>query len=184
MSSNKLAGLTGAGTMRGNMLHDISGTQMGSATGMGNLDIGSQDLVQRGKMFGTSGLEGLADKQAAAQRANAAAGNASAAQNAANAKWLAEFGVSNQEAGLGGLGNLYTSSPAEVAYYDNQRQNSVNSNVNNTGSMAGIRMANNPSMMSQIGGLVGGLAGSAGGIMSGFGDMGYGKQRAKAPGQA
>ena len=143
-TSNQLAGMTGAGGMRGNMLNAIAQNRTGAATGLGQLDIGSQGLIQQGKMFGTQGLEGMGENEAAAARANAAAGAASNAANIANEKWLANFGVENQLAGLGGLGNVYTSNPAELEYYDRMRQGAVNSNIQNTGQIAGARMQNNP----------------------------------------
>ena len=179
-TGNMLQGLTSAASARAALLNSIAQNQSGAASSMGNMDISGQGLVQQGKMFGTSGLEGLADKQAAAQRAAASAGASNAAMNAANAKWLAEFGVQNQEAGLGGLGGLYTSSPAEVGYYDAARQGTVNNNVNNTLGVGQARMQNNPQRdwLSTITGIGGSVIGG----LTGLGVMG-GQKQPTIPGQ-
>jgi hypothetical protein len=181
-TGNMLQGANSAGAMRANMLNSIASTKQGSATGMGQLDIGGQELIQRGKMFGTQGLEGLADKEAAAKRAAAAAGAASHANNIANEKWLAQFGERNQEAGLEGLGGLYTSSPAEVGYYDNQQQRMLHQNVSDTGDIAGVRIQNNPQRdwVSTIGGLAGSFAGAATGLGA-LGGMGGGAMKGMMP---
>jgi hypothetical protein len=183
-TGNMLQGMNSAGAMRANMLNSIAGTQSGAASSMGQLDIGGQDLIQKGKMFGTQGLEGIADKEAAAARAAAASRGASSAQNAANAKWLAQFGERNQEAGLEGLGGLYTAVPGELAYYDKSRQSMLGQNVSQTGDIAGVRIQNNPQRdwVSTIGGLAGSFAGAATGLgglmgkklpgMGGFGAAG------------
>jgi hypothetical protein len=172
MSQNKLAGLQGAGSMEANMLNSIAQNRIGASTGLGNLDIGGQELIQKGKMFGTQGLEGLADKEAQAKRAAAAAGAARSANNLAAEEWLAKFQTGNQLAGLGGLGNLYTSNPAEVAYYDDAQRKMMGQNTGQTNDIANTRIANNPQRdwVSTIGGLVG----SAAGAMTGLGAMGIG----------
>lgn len=164
-TQNQLSGLTGAGGMRGNMLNSIAQNRTGAATGLGQLDIGSQGLIQQGKMFGTQGIEGMGENEAQAARANAAAGAAGAANNVANEKWLANFAVDNQLAGLGGLGNVYGSTPAELQYYDQMRQNTINSNIGNTSRIAGDRMTNNPqrdwasTIMGGVGSAVGAYTG-------------------------
>ena len=143
-TGNMLAGNQAAGGMRGDMLNSIAGNRTSAATGLGQLDIGGQGLIQQGKMFGTQGMQGLNQAQNAANASAAAAGAASNRARIADEKWLADFSVDNQLAGLGGLGNVYTSTPAEVAYYDQARQGAVNSNIGNTSRIAGDRMANNP----------------------------------------
>ena len=170
ISSNKLAGLQGAGSMEANMLNSIAGNRIGAATGLSAADIGGQELIQKGKMFGTQGLEGIADKEARAKQAAAAAGRARASDNLAAEQWLAKFQTGNQLAGLGGLGNLYTSNPAEVEYYDKARQSMLGQNVSQTGDIAGVRIQNNPQRdwVSTIGGLVG----TAAGAMTGMGALG------------
>jgi len=169
-TSNMLQGDNSAAAARAAMLNSIAGNQSGAATSMGNMDISGQGLVQQGKMFGTSGLSDLASKELAAKQAAASAGNASAAQNAANAKWLAEFGVNNQEAGLQGLGGLYTSSPAEVAYYDTAQRQMMGQNTGQTVDVSQARMANNPQR--DWASTIGGLVGSAAGAMTGIGAIG------------
>lgn len=167
-TGNMLAGNQAAGGMRGDMLNSIAGNQIGAAGQWGQLDIGSQGLIQEGKMFGTQGQQGLNQAQNSANASAAASRGASNAQNIANEKWLANFGVENQLAGLGGLGNVYGSTPAELEYYDKMRQGSVNANVANTGNLAGIRIQNNP--QTDWGGMVGNIAGAAvGGLTGGFG---------------
>ena len=170
MSQNKLAGLTGAGNMESGMVNSIAGNRISAATGLSGADIGGQELVQRGKMFGTQGLEGIADKEVAAQRAAASAASANAANNAANEKWLANFQTDNRLAGLGGLGNLYTSSPAEVGYYDTAQRQMLGQNTGQTVDVSQARMANNPQR--DWASTIGGLVGSAAGAMTGIGAIG------------
>jgi len=179
MSSNKLAGLQGAGSMEANMLNSIAQNRTSAATGLSGADIGGQELVQRGKMFGTQGLEGIADKeQKAKQQAAANAANASA-NNAANEKWLANFQTDNRLAGLGGLGNLYTSNPAEVEYYDTAQRQMLGQNTGQTVDVSQARMANNPQR--DWASTIGGLVGSAAGAMTGIGAIGgLGKAAASA----
>jgi hypothetical protein len=123
-------------------------------------------LIQQGKMFGTSGMMGLNQAQNAANASAAASRGASNAANIANEKWLANFGVDNQLAGLSGLGNVYGSVPAELEYYDKMRQGTVNNNTVNTGNMAGLRMQNNPQTdwASTIGNIAGSVIGGATGM--------------------
>jgi len=165
-TGNMLAGMEGAGGMRGDMLNSIAGNRIGASTGLSQADIGGQGLIQQGKMFGTSGMMGLNQAQNAANASAAASRGASNAANIANEKWLANFGVDNQLAGLSGLGNVYGSVPAELEYYDKMRQGTVNNNTVNTGNMAGLRMQNNPQTdwASTIGNIAGSVIGGATGM--------------------
>lgn len=170
-TANQLRGLQGASQEEQALINSIAGNRISASGQLGNLDISGQDLIQRGKMFGTQGLEGIADKQAAAQRAAASAASANAANNAANAKWLAQFQTGNQMDALQGLGGLYTSTPGEVAYYDKMRQGTIDDNINNTLGVGQERIANNPqrNWFDTIMGGVGTAVGAATGLGLGGG---------------
>lgn len=175
LSKNRLAGLTGASTAETNMVNSIAQNRTSAAgTGAGN-EVGMQGVIQKGKMFGTQGLEGMAesaaDRAARASAASGAAGAASAAQQMANAKWQAQFDREGRQYGIEGMNSLYGTAPAEVDMYlgaHDQGQARINSNQ---GRIVDQRMANNPQRdwMSMIGG----LAGAAGGAMTGIGALGY-----------
>lgn len=110
MSSNRLAGLAGASGTESNMLNSIAGNRINAASAGGGNEIGMQGVIQKGKMFGTQGLEGMAES-------NAARGAASAAQSSADARWKANFDAENRLAGLGGMQSLYGMRPGEVEMY-------------------------------------------------------------------
>lgn len=110
MSSNRLAGLAGASNTESNMLNSIAGNRIGAASAGGGNEIGMQGNIQRGKMFGTSGLEGMAES-------SAARGAASSAQANADARWAANFNAENRLQGLGGMQSLYGMRPGEVEMY-------------------------------------------------------------------
>ena len=176
-TGNMLQGLGGAATTKSDMLNSIAGNRIGASTGLSNADIGGQELIQRGKMFGTEGMQGLnqaEDSQRARSAANSAASNAA---NIANEKWLANFGVDAQLAGLGGMQDLYNSKPEELFAYDAARHGSVGQNAGIQGGFIGQRMENNPQTswvdaVSQIGGAVAGGMTGMGGMSSMFGGGG------------
>ncbi len=180
LSSNRLAGLTGASTTEANMLNSIAGNRTSAAgTGAGN-EVGMQGVIQKGKMFGTQGLEGMAESAAdRAARASAASGAASAlsaAQKAANAKWQAEFDRGGRQYGIEGMNSLYGTAPAEVDMYLGAHDQGQ-ARINDTGGrIVDQRMSNNPQRdwLSTIGGLVGAGAG----LMTGAGALGFGASRA------
>ena len=64
MSSNRLAGLGGASSTEANMLNSIAQNRIGASSAGGGNEIGMQGLIQKGKMFGTQGFEGMAESAA------------------------------------------------------------------------------------------------------------------------
>lgn len=167
LSSNRLSGLKGAGDLESGMVNAIAQNRMGaSSSGAGN-EIGMQGLVQKGKMFGTQGLEGMAESAAARAAASGAA-------SSADAKWIADFNRDNRLSGLEGMQSLYGMKPGEVDMYLDKNLEGRQLAYNQQGQTYDARMQNNPKRdwMS----MVGGLAGAAGGAMTGLGAMGFGRQ--------
>ena len=176
LSQNRLAGLTGASGTEANMVNSIAQNRTGAASSGAGNEVGMQGVIQKGKMFGTQGLEGMAESAAdRAARASAASGAASAmtaAQQAANAKWQAEFDRGGRQYGLEGMQSLYGSRPEEVKMYldENLAGRGLNNDIG--GRYVDQRMSNNPK--TDWVGLATGLAGAAGGIMTGGLGMGGG----------
>jgi len=186
LSSNRLAGLTGASTTEANMLNSIAQNRTGAATAGAGNEVGMQGVIQKGKMFGTQGLEGMAesaaDRAARASAASGAAGALSAAQRAANAKWQAEFDRGGRQYGLEGMQSLYGSAPGEVDMYLGAHDTGQG-RINSTGGrIVDQRMTNNPQRdWAQT---IGSFVGAAGGAMTGLGALGVGAKAAKVAGAA
>lgn len=167
LQAMRMNALTGASGTQANMLNSIAQNRMGAASAGGGNEVGMQGLVQKGRMFGTQGLEGMAES--AASRA-AAAGAASAA----DARWRAQFDREGQQYGLEGMKSLYGMAPGEVDMYLGANQSGRALNNSNFEGVIDQRRANNPQRdwLSTIGGLVG----AAGGAMTGVGALGYGRK--------
>jgi hypothetical protein len=128
---NKLAGLTGAGSTSNQLANIVSGNRLGASNALNDLT----QIDLQAKLAGTQGVFGVKSAYADEAARNAAAASAAAEQNYQNNLAMAKFGAgieqylidsSNQNklAGLGGLGNVYTSTPGETSmYYDNQLKN-------------------------------------------------------------
>jgi hypothetical protein len=168
MSSNRLAGLGGAASAESNMLNSIAGNRTAAASAGGNNEIGMQGTIQKGKMFGTQGLEGMAESAAAR-------GAASSAASAADARWRADFDRDSRMMGLEGMQSLYGMRPGEVDMYLDANLAGRQTNYGQQANTYDARMANNPK--TDWMGMVGGLAGAAGGMMTGMGAMGFGAPR-------
>lgn len=173
-------GASGASSSEGNILQN----QLAGLGGATSNRFGLQDRINSGRlagqggldnemMWGTSGLEGIADKENSARSsaagANAARGNANFGQELA----LENAVNSNRFAGLGGIGDLYTSRPGEVQQqqdYDLASRGLTNGSQSN---LIGSRYQANPQRdwLSTIGGIVGAGAGMA----TGFGNLGFGR---------
>ena len=129
LSQNKLAGLTGAiGGERG-MAGDIAGTRLGAAGQLGTSEQNIQGMLQKGRMFGTEGLTGIAGAQTDYQRqlaeAAAAASASSGAASAADARFRAGLMAEGQVEGLRGLYNLRGQTPGEVAMWEDQKLRAI-----------------------------------------------------------
>lgn len=164
----RLSALGNAAGTEGTMWNNIAQNRTGAAGQGGNNEIGMQGLVQHGKEFGTQGLEGMAN-------ADAARAASAGAASAADAKWRAQFDREGRQYGLEGMSSLYGSHPGEVnMYLDAMNQGrSVNAGVNQ--GINDARMQNNP--QHSILGTIGAVAGAAGGTMTGLGNLGFGRKR-------
>ena len=114
LSRNKLAGMAGVTGATTGMADSIARTKTGAAGQAAGNEMGWQGLKTSNQLAGTRGLEGMAES--AAQR-----GMAASAQSSADARWRASFLADNMLAGAGGLANLRTDVPGEVALYDRNR---------------------------------------------------------------
>lgn len=171
-TGNMLSGIRGAADTRSGMLNSIAQNRNQASQGWTQGELGLGDLIQSGRMFGTQGLEGLSDKEAAAARANAASGAASNAQQRAGLQWLANFEAGNTMDAGGGLTDLYRSAPGEVNMWNNALLANRGQQTQDVNMVTGNRMQNNPQRdwMQTVGGLVGAAAGG----MTGLGALGVG----------
>jgi hypothetical protein len=148
-----------------------TGNQLAGMSGAGALDMNLANSIQSGREFGTSGTQSIAesnqsfaDKQ---QAADAAAANANSSGSSADAKWAAEFGLNSKLAGLGGLGSLYTSLPAELN--NNDQMNLANRGLAGglSNETVGQKLSNNKSGWDQFGSIAGSIGGAAAGGLAG-----------------
>lgn len=161
----RMNALTGASTAEGNMNNSIAQNRIGAANAGAGNETGMQGVIQQGKMFGTQGLEGMAESAAAR-------GAASGAAAAADAKWRAQFDREGQQFGLEGMRSLYGMAPGEVDMYLGHNEAGRALNNSNTQGIVDRRMQNNPQRdwLSTITN----AAGAAGGLMTGAGALGFG----------
>lgn len=167
LQSMRMNALTGATSAEGNMRNSIASNRIGAANAGAGNETSMQNVVQQGKMFGTSGLEGMAESAAAR-------GAASSAAASADAKWRASFDREGQQYGLEGMQSLYGSHPGEVDMYLGHNEAGRGLNNNNTQGIVASRMQNNP-QRDWLSTIMGG-AGAVGGLMTGAGAMGYGRR--------
>jgi len=121
---NQLEGLGGYTQGNLGLAGQISQNQLGASNALN--DLTGIDL--QAKLAGTAGSFGIKSAYANEAQQNAAAqsaaSSAAAANNLALEKYILSTQNENKLAGLGGLGNVYNSAPAETGmYYDNQLQN-------------------------------------------------------------
>jgi hypothetical protein len=169
-TSNMLSGTRGAADIRGGMLANIASNRQAGSSGWTQGELGLGDLTQQGREFGIKGLEGIADKKAAAARAAASSGAASNAAKLRGLQWMANFEAGNTMDAAGGMTDLYRSTPGEVNMWNNTILANRGQQMQDTGQAVDQRMANNPqhNWMQEIAG----LAGAAGGAMTGLGALG------------
>jgi hypothetical protein len=177
-TGNMLKGMGGAADTRGNMLNSIAQNRTAASSGWTQGELGLGGLIQEGRQFGTKGLEGLADREAAAARANAANRSASNAAQTRNLQWLANFEAGNTMDAGGGMTDLYRSTPGEVNMWNQALLGNRGMSMNEQGQAASQHMQNNPysSALQNISG----VAGMAAGAMTGLGALGMGGGAAKA----
>jgi len=171
-TGNMISGQRGAADTRGGMLNSIAQNMTNASQGWTQGELGLGSLIQEGRQFGTRGLEGIADKEAAARRAGAASSAASNAQQRAGLQWLANFEAGNTMDAGGGMVDLYKSAPGEVDMWNRTLLGNRGQSMAEQGQAVDQRMQNNPqrSWMDTVGGLVGAAAGG----MTGLGALGVG----------
>jgi hypothetical protein len=175
LQTMRMNALTGASGAEGNMVNSIAQNRIGAANAGAGNETGMQGEIQKGKMFGTQGLEGMAESAAA--RA-AAAGAASSA----DAKWQANFNREGREYGLEGMQSLYGSHPGEVDMYLGHNEAGRGIDNSTSGRIIDQRMQNNPRR--DWASTIGTIAGAAGGAMTGLGALGVGSKAIKAGAKA
>ena len=147
LSQNRLAGLTGAISGERGMAGDISGTRAGAATALGSSEQNIQGMLQKGRMFGTEGLTGIAGVQTDYQRqlaeAAAQASASSGAASAADARFRAGLMAEGQIEGLRGLTTLRGQTPGEVAMWEDQRLRAIGQRSNLAQGAIGQRINTN-----------------------------------------
>lgn len=163
---NRLAGLNGAGAMEGNMVNSIAGNRQTAANSGSQNELGMQGLTQSGRQWGTQGLEGIAGAATSLAASNAGRGDA-------DARWQAGFNREGRQYGLDQMGSLYGSKPGEVDMYLGANLEGRGLTANTNQGQYDARIANNPRR--DILGTVAGMAGAAGGVMSGLGGLGMGR---------
>jgi hypothetical protein len=176
-TGNMIQGQRGAADTRGGMLNSIAQNQTAASQGWTQGELGLGGLIQEGRQFGTTGLQGVADREAAAARAGAASRSASNAQQRAGLQWLANFEAGNTMDAGGGMTDLYRSTPGEVNMWNQALLGNRGMAMNEGGQAVNQNMANNPQRdwMSTVGGLVGAAAGG----MTGLGALGVGMPKKK-----
>jgi hypothetical protein len=171
-TGNMLKGTQGAADIRGGMLANIASNRQAGSSGWTQGELGLGDLTQRGREFGIKGLEGIADKQAAAARAGAASSAASNAAKIRGLQWLGNFEAGNTMDAAGGMTDLYRSTPGEVNMWNNTLLANRGQQMQDTRSVVDQRMQNNPQQSWQS--TLTGLVGAAAGGMTGLGALGIG----------
>lgn len=165
--------LTGASGIEGNMVNSIAANRAGAAgTGATN-ETGMQAQIQQGKMFGTQGLNSMAE--AAAARSAAAAAHA-----AANDRWERQFAREGEQYGLEGMRSLYGMEPGETGMYINANLAGRGLTANTNEGLYDARMRNNPER--DWLGTIGALAGAGAGVMTGAGALGFGRNAGRNTG--
>ena len=168
LQNMRMSALTGATSAEGNLRNSIAQNRIGASSAGGSNETGMQSAIQRGKMFGIQGLEGMAESDAARAAAGAAA-------SSADAKWRAQFDREGRQYGLEGMRSLYGGAPGEVDMYLGHSEAGRGVDNSISGRIIDQRMANNPKR-DWLGALTG-IAGGVGGLMTGAGAMGYGRRR-------
>lgn len=140
---------------------------MNSLLGASGVESGMMNSIIQGQMYGTSGLQGMAE----ADRQAALAASAIGGSNAANANalaqqqsnWANQFNLERQTQGLSGLTSLYNSTPAEYNANLNLGLQNRATTASNLSGMGGVIKGNqnNGSSGWQTAAQIGGTLGAA-----------------------
>jgi hypothetical protein len=102
---------------RKGMADTMTGNRLQATDLQGRQELNSQGMRQSGMQFGSQGLQSRSEGDRAYERqvleSDRAAAMASGANSAANDRWQQEFDFRKEQAGLEGLGSLYSSNPTE-----------------------------------------------------------------------
>ena len=171
---NRLQGLTGQTQSAQALANSITDARLGASQGLNQ--IMNTDL--QAAMGGAAGLNQVignrAQESAQQAAASGAASNASTANNLAMERWLYDTQNENKVTGLGGLGKVYTSAPAELDMYNQnllQNQSITGGQINQN---LGLRAQYNPNVSAWDRAMQGLNVGTgvAGAIMGGLGGFG------------
>lgn len=159
LSGNRLAGMQGALGGEMNLANSIAGNRLQGAGMWNQSEMGIQEMLQKGRFMGASGLENVAGAEAAAAASNASAG-------ASDARYRDQMRLE----GLEGLRLLRGQNPGEVAEYNANQLAGIGGQAQ--GGLEGINMrynapGNNRSAWDTATNLLGAGAGIAGGLMTG-----------------
>jgi hypothetical protein len=178
LTRNQLAGIGGAASTESNLWNSIAQNRTGASTGYGNVEVGAQGLIQKGKMFGTQGMEGIAGAETSAAASQAAAGAANSRQGYEDQMEQLRLKEGLRSEGLSGLYGLRGQVPGEVANYDQNILQGIGGRGGLVNDQLGMRynaQGNNTNgwqQAAQIGGqILGGAGGIAGGLMTGAGQL-------------
>lgn len=149
LQAMRLGALKGASDTESNMVNSIAQNRLRGSEGWSGSEMALQEAIQRGKMFGTQGLEGVAGARASASASRGA-------MNDANLRWLADFEAGNKLAGLEGMNSLYRSTPGEVSMYHDDLLKNRSERNSTAGGLLSERYANNKGF--NWSGLLGGAA--------------------------
>lgn len=169
-TGNMISGQRGAADTRSGMLNSIAQNKAGASRDWTGSELGLAGLIQEGRQYGTTGLQGVADREAAAARAASAGRAASRADQTRGLQWLANFESGNTMDAGGGMVDLYRSAPGEVNMWNNALLANRGQQTQDVNMVTQNRMQNNPQR--DWASTIGGLVGSAGGAMTGLGAIG------------
>lgn len=160
----RMGALQGAAGLEHGIESGLSANKLAGADRYTQSEQNTQDRILDGQKYGHAGLERMASDEESRGRASAAA-------SAGDARFAAEWDRDNRMYGLGGLHKLYGDTPNELLSMYGVGLDGRRTNIAAQGQNVDQRMANNPQRdwMSTLAG----LAGAAGGAMTGFGNLGY-----------
>jgi hypothetical protein len=183
---NRLQGLSGQTQSAQALANAITDARLGASSGLNQ--IMNTDL--QASMGGAAGLNQVIGNKAQESASNAAASNAAANQNYQNNLAMAKFGGDierylldtqnqNKLAGLGGLGQTYTSAPAEYNMFNQNMLANQQMGGDQTQANLALRAQYNPNVSTwdkvmqgiQVGtGAAGAIMGGLGGVNGGGGN--------------
>jgi len=170
LTRNQLAGIGGAASTESNLWNSIAQNRTGASSAYGNVETGAQGLIQKGKMFGTQGMEGIAGAETSSAASHAAAGASNARAQYEDQMEQLRLREGLRSEGLSGLYGLRGQAPGEVGMYDQNILAGIGGRAGLSNDQLGMRynaQGNNTSPWQTAGNILGAGAGIAGGLMTG-----------------